>query len=181
MGSQRYWFHHPTLSQVVGPYTRDELRDAVTGGSFPVDGKVREDGVEDAEWQQIADLLGLAIPPSSSPASGIEAVERAAAPPDPQRNAEADLEDARARTAYGGFRRLVTIVATVKIVLITIAMIFSVIGFGPALRNSGFAATTVLISIGGSAVEILIVVVAAKLLNIVADIADGALQRRAAP
>lgn len=100
----RYWLRHSSLAGHVGPFTRGQLHDAITGGSLPRGGEILRDEGQGHEkrdastaWSPVTRLLGLPPEPETVAAS-------AAQPISPQREL---LQRCRAESAYRPLRVLI--------------------------------------------------------------------------
>lgn len=177
MEGERYRLRHPSLRDLVGPYSLRDLRAAIEAKSFPIDSYVlRDDGQDETalraspHWRPVTDVLGMPRPAASQPP--------AAPPPDPRDEAAARLRRLRERTAYDGLRGMIGLIAVVYIVTKCVAAVLGLFGIG-LTEDVGAAAKGfgVVVLLAWTLVEVLVVIAVAALANALLDIADRALAR----
>lgn len=177
MERERYRLRHPSLRDLVGPYSLSDLRAAIDAKSFPIDSYVlRDDGQDESalraspHWRPVTDVLGLPRPNAPQPP--------AAPPPGPRDEAVARLRRLRERTAYGGLRGMIGLIAVVYVVTKCVIALLGLFGIGLA-GDAGAAVEGfgIVVLLAWTCVEVLIVIVVAALAKALLDIADCALAR----
>jgi hypothetical protein len=173
-----FWVRHRSLSGFVGPLTLEQLSQAVTAGSLPVDAEWRDARsgggplrLDDSGWEPVHELLGLPAPPAPSPASLV--VTRGANSP-----TVAALLELREQSAYQRVRQVAKVVAVVVALAAAALLVVPLVTSGNELWRHPLAAVPAVLAVLLYEAGIYISYQAFLML---ADLADGSLRRQLAP
>jgi len=177
---ERYWLRHPSLSGLQGPFTKQELKGALSSQAFPPDSYVLQDtGQTETErqasthWLPVWQLLGVAAPAQHrKPLPAGEAIDggygTARVPDERARTVTpSDMRDQlRRQSAYAGLRMFAGILCGLSVFALVVVII--------AAMTDGPQVALVAVLIG--VVELIAILFVYGLCMALLDIADNAVR-----